>query len=820
MMLAWWVLAGSLAAEPADATEPTLWPEPPTRAVRAAYAAMHAGRLAGAAKGFAGAREPYHLAHAGELALRRGEAQEAEQLWAAALAGFADVGATVRVVPQGGWATRGLAWRGEELTELQWPERLELGAAARLQMHAKGKPTRSQLFPLGFAMAFVGDEVLLGGGGGTRAYDLTTGLLRRSWPEANGGRGLLAFGTGDGLRLLAHGQRVEIWEGARGEPVASYAEDGAKVVVAAMSADGRWVALAQEDGVVRVHDRELGTSMALGFEWEPLTAREHEVRPASNEALALGFDRRGRLVAVHRQGDILLWDVRSGRRLQRHAGACTREELPDVPFEALLRGRESLDASQCGRLDVAAIAGDGASVAVGGDRLIRVRAVESGRTLRFTWWRRALGSRAGFIADLFGQKLRAIGLSDAGTVAVADDGGVTMVWPRGRPVNDLSAPRPWLTDVALLAEGRVLKFSLGDQALLIDMTTGERAELGSEAAVSRSLQMVVWDRHELVVWPAAADELQIRRRLVDGPLARRRLIGGERVDEARIAESGHVAIQIDVKGQAHGSTVILGPDGRELAVRRLRGELAAISADGRWISTREVVPSADERERVETWRVWSTLRPGGPVHAHSLRREGSSGISTKDELVFARDGEQMAWSVTPRSEEGPTMVRVRRLGGVPDVREREFPGESSNLVFSADGAEVLLADGEGLLRWRWATDELRQHEQVWAMGIQPSADGRVVFVQRVDSVEIRRNDETLRRVATVHALTTGGWLVMSESGAVDGSADARDSVVTRVERGSEELVFAGGLGWSGAHVDGLLARALMGEDVALPEPRR
>ncbi len=818
-MLAWWMLAGGLAAEPV-ATQPSLWPGPPSRAVRAAYAAMHAGRLAAAARGFAGVREPYHLAHAGELAMRRGEAAEAERLWAAAREGFRDVGATVRVVPQSGWQTRVISWRGEELAELQWPERFELAGAVRLQMRSTRKPTRTLLVPIGFEMALSGDEVLIGGGGGTRAYDLTTGLLQQSWPEANGGHGLLVFGTGEGRRLLAHGKRVEIFEGGRDEPVASYAEDGVKVVASAMSADGRWVALGREDGQVRVHDRERGTNELLKFAWEPLPAREHEVRPASNEALALGFDAGGRLVAVHRQGDILLWDVRSGRRLQRHAGACTQEELlAGQDDELLFRAPRDPDVSLCGRLEVAAIAGDGASVAVGGERAIRVRSVESGRTLRFVWWRRAWGS-AGFMADLFGQSLRTIGLSDAGTVAVADDGGVTMMWPRGEPVTELSAARPWISEVELLADGRVLKFSLGDQGLLIDMTTGERAELGSHAAVSRNLRMVLWTERELVAWPAAADELQIRRRLVDGPLATRRLKGGESVAEVRVAESGHVAIQIEQEGQPYRSMVILGPDGREIAVRLLRGELEAISADGRWLSTREVVSSADERERVETWRVWSTTRPGGPVHAHSLRRAGSSGFTTEDELVFARDGEHMAWSVRPRSEEWPTIVRVRRLNDSPDVREREFPGESGELVFTMDGAEVLLTDGEGgVLRWRWATDELRQHERVRATGIQPSADGRVVFMQRGDSVEIRRNDETLRRVATVHALGTSGWLVMSESGAVDGSEDARDSVVTRVTRGVETLVFGGGLGWSGAHVDGLLARALSGEDVALPDRR-
>lgn len=78
-------------------------------------------------------------------------------------------------------------------------------------------------------------------------------------------------------------------------------------------------------------------------------------------------------------------------------------------------------------------------------------------------------------------------------------------------------------------------------------------------------------------------------------------------------------------------------------------------------------------------------------------------------------------------------------------------------------------------------------------------------------VEIRGASD-LRLLASLHPLTSGEWIVISRSGAIDGSAAAIRGAVTRVQAGTETLVFDGRLGWDRAHVTGVLGRTLAGED--------
>jgi hypothetical protein len=208
---------------------------------------------------------------------------------------------------------------------------------------------------------------------------------------------------------------------------------------------------------------------------------------------------------------------------------------------------------------------------------------------------------------------------------------------------------------------------------------------------------------------------------------------------------------------------------------------------------------------------WYVSSPGSkPVHRHTLQRKTGRGwLGPAERVVFTRDAERIAWGVV---EDGVSTVGTRRLVGEPVARSYTLAGELIDLAFSADGSEVLLLGAGGrFVRWDWATKQAREHADVLGTTVTASADGQVLWFGRHDRVEIRRNDDALTRLAEVRPLARGGWVVISAAGAVDGSAGAREELLTVVQGSDATLVFGGALAWDGAYVGGTLARALGGE---------
>jgi hypothetical protein len=75
-------------------------------------------------------------------------------------------------------------------------------------------------------------------------------------------------------------------------------------------------------------------------------------------------------------------------------------------------------------------------------------------------------------------------------------------------------------------------------------------------------------------------------------------------------------------------------------------------------------------------------------------------------------------------------------------------------------------------------------------------------------------------LAKLYPLLSGGWMVVSRDGAVDGSAGASRHLVTEATSGSGRALdlqlFEGALGWDAAFVKGVLQRALAGVSAAPP----
>ncbi len=782
--------------------------------VRAAYVAMHARRWDRAAKGFAGVSEPYHLAHRAEVQARRGEDVAARRAWAAARAGFHDVGARTRLVVPGRWETTAVAWHGDVLAELQAADFGEFERVSRVRLRGRtGELKRSML--LGFApvLAFNGDAVLRGGSA-VFEHDVVTGAVRVHARAAGEWRSLLALGTGDNLAVLIHGSAaVELWAAGGAEPVGRWTEDADRVEAAAISPDGKLVALGGLDSRVRVHDVVTGTTRVLELAWTRVATRVIDFARRGNPVVALRFDRARRLIAVHAQGEISVWDGARGALLSRHEGACTAAEAR-VRSDYAVEVKEQRE--MCGRAEVASVASDGETVAVGGYGLVRVRATSSGKTLR---------------SGMFGPRwapVRAVALTDAGAVAVVDRDGATTLWSAGgarrrlaagkrsnaepdadamaRPRNPAERRSVNMDGAELVGDGRVLRSRLGDEVRLWDIGAGRRMSVTRGGEV---LQALSADGRFAAV--EVSDGLQVREVASGEVVYRRTWARHEGLYSVHVANRGHALVSFYSKSGRHeGGVELASPDGR-VAKFRISSP-AGLSDDGRWLVNRSVGFSGKDDMSVS----WYVSRPGSkPVHRHSLRsKTGRGGLGPAERVVFTRDAERIAWSV---GGSGGSTVGTRRLVGEPVDRSYNFAGKLIDLAFSADGSEVLMLGESGrFVRWDWETSDTREHADASGTTVTASADGQVLWFGRHDRVEIRRNDDALTRLAEVRPLSDGGWVVISAAGAVDGSARARDELLTVVQGSDATLVFGGALGWDGAYVGGTLARALGGELVRPP----
>lgn len=820
-------VARRLAALP-PVRDAAIAPPPLSAALKAAYAAEIEGRLDDAAAGFAAARtdEPYHLASAGRVAARRGEWAEARRLWSAARTGFHERGATLRVEPFKRTVARALRWRGDELGTSWTLELLdsdEYVGMLQLQAASAGARPRRLYFPDDSELlAFTADgrSFLRHEGEVIVEQDLLTGAMNRVVASPGMRAWTLATsGSGDDRRVLVGGESgVGLWD-ARGRLVRSFPLAGTTptimrvytgrgthhenierdspnwAVSLAMTARAEMMAIGASDGAIRVFDRGGELLTSLSYEWDAdipdPRGRRHE---GPNEPLALGFAAGERLIAVYAHGDIVVWDLRSGAALQHHQGCSLAEaasffDWPEVPGPA--RRLTRAEQIECGNTRVASISPDGTLAATGDGRRLRVRDVDTGRP-------RASLPKSNVYTSL-------LALSGSGVAGVSGLNELAVLRP-GQELTRLAAPvassiTPWISE-----DGRLMHFEVGGQDYFWDVVARRRFEV-TRGPAERVLA-VSRDRRWAAVETAEAQEIR--------EVATGKVVSTHAKDKAAayaFMGRGHAVFEM-VSFEGPNTLVIIGPNG-ERRTQVLADGLLAVSEDGRWMATRGTVYAdpdgdGDQGEGVDRLRLWN-LRTGRVVQ--TLERE-------PELAAFNREGSRLAYVTVLDREVSRLKLRVRATTGAPDVHELTVKGWPESVAFTPDGSEVLLLleDGE-LIRWRWATGARRTLAQrSWVMTTSAllAEDGKTLLLPGYDAVQVRTNDREMRRIGTLFALQSGGWMVVSRSGAMDGSDDAVDHLVTWVEHGDETLVFDGWLGWDGAHVPGTAARVLAGEDMAPP----
>jgi hypothetical protein len=195
--------------------------------------------------------------------------------------------------------------------------------------------------------------------------------------------------------------------------------------------------------------------------------------------------------------------------------------------------------------------------------------------------------------------------------------------------------------------------------------------------------------------------------------------------------------------------------------------------------------------------------------------------------ALAPDGTWVAWLELPDDEVAQAVACWRRLDD-PEGRILRIPvpGWPKLLAPAPHGDELLAATESTLVRWRPREGTHRPVEglgYVAANRIRYSADGRLLYFEGYDRIDVRENADDLPRLGTLHPLLDGGWLVVSEAGALDGSETAPQSMMTVVDgAGGDVLVHVGTLGWDRFAVEGLWAQLRAGRRVVPaiePAPR-
>ncbi len=769
-----------------------------TPALTAAYTAEVLGNWEEAADRFTAAdpEDPVHLARAGMAEARRGSWVAARRAWAAARTRFLERGASVVVAP----VDRGLVttadWRGEELATL-WMWKLrdvdDWREAGVLELRAPvvGAPARRLYLPSNSeVLAFTGDgrSFLVEEDGRIVKRDLLSGTTRRVVAAVDGYvSGLAVTGVDEDLLALAIVRwQAELWD-ARGQQLAEFPLPGKETsaMKVAMTAKAALVAVGASDGTVHVFDRVRATSTVLPAQMKRV--KDEEDDPPEQRLKALGFIADERLVVLYEHGEIVVWEPRSGQALARHAGRCTAAEV-----EA---GQSEL--ARCVEVRVGTIGADGSVTSQHGHRGYRVRSAETGQTRMFGG------------ADMPAHHVM---LSRSGLVGIVDFKGATaVVGPAGR-VDRLAEDidlRHQREVSRITSDGRVLHFVAGGRDHVWDLLARRRLPVtrGPEEkvlALSKDGRFAAID--------VGFETVEVRATDTGAPVFSRAFKGWI---YGLVANSGHAVFHEE--GREDAEKMFARPDGTGAVIEIAEMPLA-ISDDGVWLvsvgAKQTTVRRLDAPETV----------------VHTLDRVVTG-------AAFSRDGTQLAWFSA-----GEARVGVMRLSGPRDRREVRLPGRLQEVTFSADGREVwmLFDDGGKFVRWWPATGKLLQVEQDslrTAQGVVASADGATMLMASHDRVQVRINDRGMRRIGAVHSLMSGGWLAVSASGAIDGSEDAPAMTITRVEEAEAERdeeayvpgsplpvrapreraeVFDGRLGWDGAHVPGMAARLLAGEDVAAP----
>lgn len=822
-------------------------PRPTSAALRAAYAAEAAGRVddavaaLGSAAGNDGApdafasADPAELAHFGDLLWRKGDEARARRAYARARIALDESGASMALVPVESYRASAAFWAGDQLVLLRGLSPIRYGSSTfaaleRWSPSSSSAPLSRALLTLqpGAALALDdGARLVVTADLGVSIIDALSGaILERLELGVERPRVVAAAGNGDALGVLVptstgvelhdRGGRLldsfvlkgttptitRVYRGPGAYHDNILADSPTWPTALAVTSDFGHVAIGGSDSKVRLVDRRAKTTKLLEIAWTYEERRGRGGNPDLNEPLDLRFSGDAReLVVLYAHGEIVTWSVATGAQLARLAGPCSRDEALIEKNRYVEPGgaREEptpADMERCGRGSVGVLSPDLRWAATSLMFGVRIRSLPTG------------APAALLVGSLLPSDMLAF--SKSGRLALVDHYGATAFWSPSQGLVHFR-PRPEDTGPiapSLSANGRFLTFDHGRVDVVWDLerASSPTAALGSGA----QLLAIAPDGARSVVKTAAGVELR-------GPGGAVAKLGPARGEtRAELSASGD-RLLVDVQGES-----------RRVVVRDLR----------RGIDTPIPVPADSEAPVLspDGLRLVAFGREAPPV---VFDTQTGNVVAKLDAVVnhvaIAPDASFVA-TLARTAQRARGRATLHRLGGpspsTPSASDSiDVEGWTAGVAVSPEGDEILILMESSVVLWRPSKGERVDVPGDWQHGIRRAhyaAGGRVVFFERYDEIEIRRRDETMTLVATLYPLLSGGWVVLSADGAVDGSADAPESLIARASRRPEAsgsasraaLLLSGRAAWDRFYVQGVLSGALEGDSVSPPAPGR
>jgi hypothetical protein len=804
---------------PPQAARRRLSPPPPGQDVRDAFAAEASGRrdeaMAGFERALASSPEPAYFARLGDLALRSGDVVRARRAWARARVLLDERGASLDLVPVETWMTRTAFWAKDDLALLRRFAPLEAslegsGVLEIWSLKDASAPARRFFLGSDVAMASATSDVtrwIEATGNAVSLRDTTTGTVEARFTVE--GERILATttaGAGADLSILVASERRTELRDARGQLVEAFTLEGTTPTITrvyrvgthhdnilqdspswpaslALGDDKRLVAIGGSDSKVRLVDRRTHVTKLLEYTWKYTEHRHMGGNPDLNLPVAMRFgDADATLTVLYRHGDVIAWSTASGKEVRRVPGPCDSAEAWRVVNRYAGPGNPQRaptadEMVACGYAGSGAIMPDGRSV-ISLLEAVRIRALPDGKP------------RALLVGEI--RPSEHIALSPRGDVAFVDlYGKAELLSPSFTLSTFLPAPEETgPLGPALTRNGRFFTFGLGRATAVWDLwasppsarsPTVDEQVLGVSDEGDRALVQTKDGVHVLDTSGARGPSLGISYGTVHPTFSR----GGARVLLLGFLEKGHL-----VRDVARGTSLVVPVQ---------QPSTASLSADGRrLVSFGYTAPT-------EVWDI-ETGKPvkSDPAHARAA--------------VLAPDGSFLVFVEQDDKRPRATATLLPLDGG--SSKHIDLEGWIKDVAVSDDGRDVLVMMEQSLVRWTPSDGSRRDVKEDWTSGVEHvryAAGGRVILFERFRGVELRAAAD-LARLAVVSALHTGGWVVVSAAGAVDGSADAPDQMLARASAAADTLQLGGRAAWDRFHVPGTYLRALAGEVVAPPVP--
>jgi RNA polymerase sigma factor (sigma-70 family) len=497
----------------------------------------------------------------------------------------------------------------------------------------------------------------------------------------------------DGKRLATGGGgAVVVWDAADGRELCRFEGHEGAVRGVAFAPDGKSVASAAEDNVIRLWDAATGKGLQSFKGHDSMTLDRTKGGMTLRGVYGLAFTPDGKtLVSRGVDQTVRVWDVATGKELRRIDG------LPGAA--------QALALSPDGKT-LAAVAADEPK----GPSEVRLCEVATGKEVRRLRQEGVMGAVA-FSPD---GKLLAAGWGANGSGAGAP-GGEVKLWEAatGKPLGSLTGHKRLVMSVAFSPDGKTLvSGSLDCTTRLWDVGTSKEVGRVGEGQVPLHAAAFSSDGKLLVMQTGFVGDHAVRFWDVAGAKEVRRL-GGHRSTVAALAFSP------DGRTLASGSvdrTVGLWDVAARKELRRSvldDGDVTAVavSPDGR------VVRSAGRFGDVRAWEA-ATGKEAGHFNT-------GDGFSPR--LAFSPDGKVVASC--------PRLGEAGRLWDAATGKElralKPMPKWVNAVAFSPDGRLLALGAGQGphfITLWDVATGRLLRQfaEQGWVISLAFSPDGRTL----------------------------------------------------------------------------------------------